>query len=134
VVDAPLFVDDSPNLSLMEIRAMPSSGSGTAYAGDRGLPATGEFRPAGGTGSKRFRDVPVAEAIAKELDVPVVAISQLNHGPEQRNDKRPLLGSSRVGVPDGGACEPGHRRSRFGQPAGVRGARCPSGRWMSGYG
>src|SRR5262245_37931775 len=99
VVDAPLFIDDSPNMSLMEIRAkcrrLKQRHSLRLVIVD--------YLQLMNSSSRRVenRQQEVSEMsrslklLAKELDVPVVAISQLNRGPEQRNDKRSLLSDLR---------------------------------------
>jgi replicative DNA helicase len=98
VVDAPLFIDDSPNLTLMEIRAKC-----------RRLKQRNELRMViidylqlmSSPRRVENRQQEVSEMsrslklLAKELDVPVVAVSQLNRGPEQRTDKRPMLSDLR---------------------------------------
>ena len=95
---APLFIDDSPNMNMMEIRAKC-----------RRLKQRNELRlvvidylQLMSSGKKvESRQQEVSEfsrqlkLLAKELDVPVVAISQLNRGPEQRTDKKPLLSDLR---------------------------------------
>jgi replicative DNA helicase len=98
VVDAPLFIDDSPNVSMMEIRAKCRR-----LKQRHGLRLVIIDYLQLMTSPKRVenRQQEVSEMsrslklLAKELDVPVVAVSQLNRGPEQRNDKRPLLSDLR---------------------------------------
>ena len=98
VSDAPLFIDDSPNMNLMEIRAKCRR---LKQRHDLRLVVVDYLQLM--TSGKRVesRQQEVSEfsrslkLLAKELDVPVVAISQLNRGPEQRQDKRPMLADLR---------------------------------------
>jgi replicative DNA helicase len=96
--DAPLFIDDSPNLSMMEIRAKARR---LKQRHDLKLVVIDYLQLM--TSGKRVenRQQEVSEfsrqlkLLAKELNVPVIAISQLNRSPEQRADKRPQLSDLR---------------------------------------
>ncbi len=98
ISEAPLFIDDSPNLTMMEIRAKARR---LKQRHDLKLIVVDYMQLM--TSGKRVesRQQEVSEfsrqlkLLAKELEVPVVAISQLNRGPEQRNDKRPMLADLR---------------------------------------
>jgi replicative DNA helicase len=98
ISEAPLFIDDSPNLTMMEIRA-----KARRLKHRHGLRLIVVDYMQLMTSGKRVesRQQEVSEfsrhlkLLAKELDVPVVTISQLNRGPEQRTDKKPMLGDLR---------------------------------------
>jgi replicative DNA helicase len=98
VSEAPLFIDDSPNMTLMEIRAKCRR---LKQRHDLRLVVVDYLQLM--TSGKRVesRQQEVSEfsrslkLLAKELDVPVIAISQLNRGAEQRVDKRPMLADLR---------------------------------------
>ena len=98
VADAPLFVDDSPNMSLMEIRAKCRR---LKQRQDLRMVIIDYLQLMSSPRRVENRQQEVSEMsrslklLAKELDVPVIALSQLNRGPEQRNDKRPLLSDLR---------------------------------------
>ena len=98
VSDAPLFIDDSPNLTMMEIR---SKCRRLRQRHDLRLVIV-DYMQLMTSGKKvESRQQEVSEfsrslkLLAKELDVPVIAVSQLNRGPEQRTDKRPMLADLR---------------------------------------
>ena len=98
ISEAPMFVDDSPNMTMMEIRAKARR---LKQRHDLKLVVLDYLQLM--TSGKRVesRQQEVSEfsrqlkLLAKELEVPVVAISQLNRGPEQRTDKRPMLSDLR---------------------------------------
>src|SRR5690606_17063336 len=98
VAEAPLFIDDSPNMSMMEIRAKCRR---LKQQHDLRLVIVDYLQLM--TSGKRVesRQVEVSEfsrslkLLAKELGVPVIALSQLNRGPEQRTDKKPMVSDLR---------------------------------------
>ena len=98
VSSAPLFIDDSPNLTMMEIR---SKARRLKQRNDLKLVII-DYMQLMSSGKKvESRQLEVSEfsrqikLLAKELEVPVVALSQLNRGPEQRTDKRPMVSDLR---------------------------------------
>jgi replicative DNA helicase len=98
ISDAPLFIDDSPNMTMMEIRAKARR---LKQRHDLKLIVVDYLQLMTGGKRAESRQQEVSEIsrqmklLAKELEVPVVAISQLNRGPEQRTDKRPMLADLR---------------------------------------
>ncbi|MDP9100579.1 MAG: replicative DNA helicase [Actinomycetota bacterium] len=98
VADAPLYIDDSPNLSMMEIR---SKARRLRQRHDLKLVVVDYLQLMSGNKKAESRQQEVSELsrnlklLAKELEVPVIAMSQLNRGPEQRTDKKPLLSDLR---------------------------------------
>ncbi len=98
VNEAPLFIDDSPNMSLMEIRAKCRR---LKQRQDLKLVIIDYLQLMSSGKRVESRQQEVAEfsralkLLAKELEVPVIAISQLNRGPEQRTDKKPAMSDLR---------------------------------------
>nr|CAA9324661.1 MAG: Replicative DNA helicase (DnaB) [uncultured Nocardioidaceae bacterium] len=98
VSSAPLFIDDSANLTMMEIRAKARR---LKQRHDLKLVVVDYLQLLSSGKKVESRQLEVSEfsrqikLLAKELDVPIVAISQLNRGAEQRTDKRPLLSDLR---------------------------------------
>jgi replicative DNA helicase len=95
---APLFIDDSPNLTMMEIRAKARR---LKQQQDLKLVVVDYLQLMTSGKKVESRQQEVSEfsrqlkLLAKELAVPVVAVSQLNRGPEQRTDKRPQVSDLR---------------------------------------
>jgi replicative DNA helicase len=98
LAEAPLYIDDSPNLTMMEIR---SKARRLRQRQDVQLIVIDylQLMTSGKRVESRQQEVSefsrAIKLLAKELDVPVVALSQLNRGPEQRTDKKPMLADLR---------------------------------------
>lgn len=93
-----LFIDDSPNMTLMEIRAKCRR---LKQRNDLKLVVLDYLQLMSSGKKVESRQQEVSEfsrslkLLAKELDVPVIALSQLNRGSEQRTDKRPMVSDLR---------------------------------------
>jgi replicative DNA helicase len=97
--DAPLFIDESAGLNALEVRARARRLH--RQCGKLGLIVLDYLQLMSSTRQGENRATEISEisrslkALAKELDVPVVALSQLNRSLEQRPNKRPVMSDLR---------------------------------------
>lgn len=97
--EAPLYIDDNPNLTVMEVRA--KARRLRSRLGALGLIIVDYLQLMSGRHNAENRQVEVSEIsrglkiLARELEVPVIALSQLSRNLEMRADKRPLLADLR---------------------------------------
>jgi len=96
---APIWIDDSPGATILEMRAKARRLKSDQP--DLGMLIIDYMQLMSGGKRTESRVQEVSEisrglkALARELNVPVVALSQLSRGPEQRTDKRPMLSDLR---------------------------------------
>ncbi len=96
--DAPIYIDDTPGINITGIRTKCRK---LKMEKNIGLIVIDYLQLIQGTGKTNSREQEIAEisrslkVLAKELDVPVIALSQLSRSSEQRNDKRPMLSDLR---------------------------------------
>ncbi|WP_449479356.1 replicative DNA helicase [Streptomyces abikoensis] len=97
---APLLIDDSPNLSMMEIRSRArrikqTQGLDLVVVDYLQLMQSGSSRRAENRQQEVSDMSRSLKLLAKELELPIIALSQLNRGPEQRTEKRPVISDLR---------------------------------------
>jgi replicative DNA helicase len=96
--EAPIYIDDTPGISVMDIRAKCRR---LKLEKNLGLIVIDYLQLMQGRGRTENRQQEVSEIsrslkiLAKELQVPVVTLSQLSRGPESRTDHRPMLSDLR---------------------------------------
>ena len=98
-LEVPLFLDDNPRVTVMEIRAKARRMK--ARHGGLALIVIDYLQLMSGNGNPENRQLEVSEIsrslkiLARELEVPIVALSQLSRNLESRADKRPMLSDLR---------------------------------------
>ncbi len=99
LAEAPIWIDDNPNLTIMELRAKARRLK--SRVGELGLVVVDYLQLMTGRSSAENRQVEVSEIsrglkiLARELECPVLALSQLSRSLELRADKRPILADLR---------------------------------------
>jgi replicative DNA helicase len=97
--EAPIYIDDNPNLTVMEVRSKARRLK--SRIGELGLVIVDYIQLMTGRSQVENRQVEVSEIsrglkiLARELETPVVALSQLSRNLEMRADKRPMLADLR---------------------------------------
>lgn len=98
--DAPMFIDETPGLTALELRARARR-LARQFGGKLGLIVIDYLQLMSGSGRNDNRASELGEisrslkSLAKELQVPVIALSQLSRTVEQRTDKRPMMSDLR---------------------------------------
>ena len=97
--EAPIYIDDTAGISIMEKRAKCRK---LKMEKDIGLVVIDYLQLVQGSGKRNAsREQEISEIsrslkiLAKELDIPVIALSQLSRGAEKREEKRPMLSDLR---------------------------------------
>ena len=96
--DAPIFIDDAPSLSPTDVRARARR---LKRKHDLGLIVVDYLQLMQVDGSSENRTTEISlisrslKGLARELDIPVIALSQLNRSVEQRTNKRPMMSDLR---------------------------------------
>ncbi|MGH9004417.1 MAG: replicative DNA helicase, partial [Acidimicrobiia bacterium] len=99
LAEAPFYIDDNPHLTVMDMRARTRRLK--ALHGDLGLVVVDYLQLMSSNRRAENRQVEVSELsrglkiLARDLETPVVALSQLNRSLEYRQDKRPMLADLR---------------------------------------
>jgi replicative DNA helicase len=96
--DAQIFIDDSPGLSPTEIRARSRRLKREANLGLIVIDYLQLMQVHGNTENRATEISEISrslKALAKELELPIIALSQLNRSVEQRQDKRPVMSDLR---------------------------------------
>ncbi len=100
LADSPIFIDDTPALSVLELRAKSRRLKREKDA-KLGLIIVDYLQLVSGSARAENRQQEISaisrslKGLAKELDVPVIALSQLSRAPEARTDRRPQLADLR---------------------------------------
>jgi replicative DNA helicase len=97
--EAQIFLDDTPALPIMEFRSKCRRLKAEHDIGIIFIDYLQLMRGSGGNNGSREQEISEIsrnlKAVAKELDIPVVALAQLNRGVESRADKRPMMSDLR---------------------------------------
>jgi replicative DNA helicase len=99
MAETPVYIDDNASLTVMEIRSKARRLK--SRLGDLGVIVIDYLQLMSGRSNAENRQVEISEisrslkVLARELEVPVIALSQLSRGLDQRQDKRPMLSDLR---------------------------------------
>jgi replicative DNA helicase len=96
--EMPIYIDDTPNMTVMQMRSQARRLQAEQH-GQLGLILLDYLQLMEGGGDNRVQELSKMtrslKGLARELSVPIIALSQLSRGVEARNNKRPMMSDLR---------------------------------------